>query len=323
MESNTGKKKNLIVIILLVVALLILVAVSMILGRYSLQMNDARNYTVLVNIRLPRILLAIMVGCSLSTAGCVFQNVFHNPMAAPDILGASSGACFGAALAILLGCSKTGITLIAFAFSMLTIAVVYIIGNRTAGNQTVSLLLAGIMVGSLFSAGTSYVKLVADPNNQLPAITYWLMGSLANSTLSDVFKALIPMGIGWVAIFLLRWRINLLTLSEDEAFSMGVNIRLLRLICVILASLLTAASISVSGMIGWIGLVIPHLSRKLVGDNAKILIPVTMLMGGTFLLLVDDLARNLLSTEIPIGILTAFIGAPFFITLMMKGGKRK
>lgn len=316
-------RKNVIVITALTVGLLLLIAVSVFWGRYTLDINDAKSHIVLVNIRLPRIFLAVMVGCSLSTAGCVFQNVFHNPMAAPDILGASSGACFGAALAILLGQSKAMVTLMAFIFSLITITLVYIISNMVRGDHVVSMLLAGIMIGSLFSAGTSYVKLVADPSDQLPAITYWLMGSLANSTRADVIKALIPMSIGWVVIFLIRWRINLLTLSEDEAFSIGVNVKHLRMTCIVMASLLTSASISVSGMIGWVGLVIPHLARKMVGDNAKILIPVTMLLGGAFLLLVDDLARNLLATEIPIGILNAFLGVPFFIVLMMKGGNRK
>lgn len=316
-------RKNVIVITALTVGLLLLIAVSVFWGRYTLDINDAKSHIVLVNIRLPRIFLAVMVGCSLSTAGCVFQNVFHNPMAAPDILGASSGACFGAALAILLGQSKAMVTLMAFIFSLITITLVYIMSNMVRGDHVVSMLLAGIMIGSLFSAGTSYVKLVADPSDQLPAITYWLMGSLANSTRADVIKALIPMSIGWVVIFLIRWRINLLTLSEDEAFSIGVNVKHLRMTCIVMASLLTSASISVSGMIGWVGLVIPHLARKMVGDNAKILIPVTMLLGGAFLLLVDDLARNLLATEIPIGILNAFLGVPFFIVLMMKGGNRK
>lgn len=316
-------RKNVIVITALTVGLLLLIAVSVFWGRYTLDINDAKSRIVLGNIRLPRIFLAVMVGCSLSTAGCVFQNVFHNPMAAPDILGASSGACFGAALAILLGQSKAMVTLMAFIFSLITITLVYIISNMVRGDHVVSMLLAGIMIGSLFSAGTSYVKLVADPSDQLPAITYWLMGSLANSTRADVIKALIPMLIGWVVIFLIRWRINLLTLSEDEAFSIGVNVKHLRMTCIVMASLLTSASISVSGMIGWVGLVIPHLARKMVGDNAKILIPVTMLLGGAFLLLVDDLARNLLATEIPIGILNAFLGVPFFIVLMMKGGNRK
>ncbi|MBQ7886574.1 MAG: iron ABC transporter permease [Clostridia bacterium] len=271
-----------------------------------------------INIRLPRIALACMVGCCLSLAGTAYQSVFQNPMAAPDILGASSGACFGAALAILLGMSRNGVTGMAFFFSLLTVALVYLIGMRTRGSRVISILLAGVMVSSLFSAGTSYIKLVADPSNQLPEITYWLMGSLSGTRLADVGFALVPMAIGIVPLLLLRWRINILTLGEEEAATMGINTGMLRLAVVLCATFLTAASVAVSGMIGWVGLVIPHLSRKLVGNDCRYLLPTSMIMGSGFLLLVDNVSRNLLATEIPIGILTAFIGAPFFIYLMTR-----
>lgn len=273
-----------------------------------------------INIRLPRIALACLVGCCLSLAGTAYQSVFQNPMAAPDILGASSGACFGAALAILLGFPRGCITGMAFAFSLLTVALVYVIGARTRGSRVVSILLAGVMVSSLFSAGTSFIKLVADPSNQLPAITYWLMGSLSGTRLADVGFALIPMVIGAAPLLLLRWRINILTLGDEEAATLGVNTGALRLVVILCATFLTAASVAVSGMIGWVGLVIPHLSRKLVGNDCRYLLPASMLMGASFLLLVDDISRNLLTTEIPIGILTAFIGSPFFIYLMTRRG---
>lgn len=273
---------------------------------------------VVLNVRLPRIALACMVGCCLSLAGAAYQSVFQNPMAAPDILGASSGACFGAALAILLGFSRGGVTVIAFAASMLTIALVYAISARAKGGRAVSILLSGVMISSFFSAGTSYIKLVADPADQLPEITYWMMGSLSGARGSDVLFALIPMAMGAMGLLALRWRINLLTLSEEEASALGVNTGRLRLIVVLCATLLTAASVSVSGMIGWVGLVIPHLSRKLVGNNCRHLLPTSMLMGALFLLLVDNVSRNLLATEIPIGILTAFVGAPFFLYLMTR-----
>ena len=271
-----------------------------------------------VNVRLPRILLACLVGCALSSAGVAYQGVFRNPMAAPDILGASSGACFGAALAILLGCSRTNITAFAFTFSILTVALVYLIGARTRGTQVVNILLAGVMVGSLFSAGTSYLKLVADPSSELPEITYWLMGSLSGAKLSDVRFAVIPMLLGLVPLCLLRWRMNLLTLDEEEARTMGVNTGRLRLVIILCATILTASSVSVSGMIGWVGLVIPHLCRKLVGNDYRYLFPAAMIFGAVFLLLVDNCSRNLIATEIPIGILTAFVGAPFFIYLMTR-----
>lgn len=271
-----------------------------------------------LHIRLPRILLAAMVGCALSAAGTAYQCIFQNPMASPDILGASSGACFGAALAILLGHSGGGVTALAFGFSLLTVGLVYLIGRRARGSRILNMLLSGMMVSSLFSAGTSYIKLVADPSSKLPEITYWLMGSLSGAQGKDVVFFLGPLLMGLIPLVLLRWRVNLLTLGEEEATAMGVDAARLRLVVIFCATLLTAASVSVSGMIGWVGLVIPHFSRRLVGNDCRYLFPASMLMGGSFLLLVDNISRNLLATEIPIGILTAFIGAPFFLYLMTR-----
>ena len=289
----------------------------------SIDLSLSRTWTdqqeaVVLNIRMPRIALACLVGCCLATSGTAYQSVFQNPMAAPDILGASSGACFGAALAILRGLPNAQITLVAFVSSLITVALVYIIGQRARGTQVVNILLAGVMVSSLFSAGTSYIKLVADPNNQLPAITYWLMGSLSGARSSDVSFVVWPILIGLVPLMLLRWQINLLTLGEEEASAMGINTTSLRLIVILCATFLTASAVSVSGMIGWVGLVIPHLSRKLVGNDCRYLLPSAVIFGGIFLLLVDNVSRNLLATEIPIGILTAVIGAPFFIYLMTR-----
>ena len=274
--------------------------------------------SAVLRIRLPRLLLACMVGCCLSTAGAAYQGVFQNPMASPDLLGASSGAAFGAALAILLGFDSGMITVMAFAFSMITVIGVNVVAARAPGKKVVNLILAGVMISSLFSAGTSYIKLVADPGDQLPAITYWMMGSLSGARLSDVGFAVIPMLIGALPLVLLRWKINVLTLGDEEASTMGVNTGRLRLIVIVCATFLTAASVAVSGMIGWVGLVIPHLSRKLVGNDCRQLLPTSMLMGASFMLLVDNISRNAMATEIPIGILTAFIGAPFFIYLMTR-----
>ena len=316
-------------------ALLALFMLSFVLGRYDVPLSQVAHIllsqvapvektwsvsmeAVVLNIRLPRILLAMLVGASLSLAGAAYQSVFQNPMAAPDILGASSGACFGAALAILLGLGSGGVTVSAFAFSMVTVALVFLIGRRTKGARAVGILLAGVMVSSLFSSGTSYLKLVADPGDELPAITYWLMGSLSGARGSDVRFALIPMVLGAVPLLLLRWRMNLLTLGEDEAASMGVNTVRLRMAVILCATLLTAASVAASGMIGWVGLVIPHLCRKMAGSDCRRLLPLSMVTGAAFLLLVDNVSRNLAATEIPIGILTAFIGAPFFMYLMTR-----
>ncbi len=279
-----------------------------------------RVETVLFNIRLPRILLACLVGCCLSTAGAAYQGVFQNPMAAPDILGASSGAAFGAALAIKLGAASRMITASAFLFSLITVSLVYFISLRAEGKRVIGLILSGIMISSLFTAGTSFIKLVADQSSELPAITYWLMGSLSGATKKDVTFVILPMALGLLPLFLLRWQINILTLGDDEAQTLGINNNLLRLIVIICSTLITAASVSVSGMIGWVGLVMPHLSRKLVGNNYIYLLPATMIFGAIFMLVVDNVSRNLLATEIPLGILTAFVGAPFFIYLITRRG---
>ena len=320
-------------------ALLALFLLSFVMGRYGVPLGQVvrillsgvlplgQTWTdnmaiAVLNVRLPRILLACLVGCGLSAAGTGYQTVFQNPMAAPDILGASSGACFGAALAIMTGQSAVMITVFAFLASLLSVALVYLVGNHTRGNRVVNLLLAGIMVGSLFSACTSYIKLVADPTNQLPQITYWLMGSLSGTRIGTVRFAAVCMAVGLVPLLLLRWRMNLLTLSPDEARAMGVHTDRLRLAVILSSTVLTAAAVSVSGMIGWVGLVIPHLSRRIVGSDCRRLMPMSCLFGAAFLLLVDNMARCLTATEIPIGILTAFVGAPFFIYLMVRGGDR-
>lgn len=322
-------------------ALLAMFLLSFSLGRYNVPLTEVTRILVnrmselfglrgltqtwtdnmgvaVLNVRLPRILLACMVGCCLSAAGASFQGVFQNPMAAPDLLGASSGACFGMALAIVLGAPRAYIAISAFLFSLATIALVYLINLHTGGSRTVNLLLAGIMVGSLFSSGTSYLKLVADPTSQLPEITYWLMGSLSGARMSDIRFVFFPMLAGLAPLLLLHWRINVLTLGEEEARSLGVNTGRLRLAVIICATLITAAGVSVSGMIGWVGLVIPNLCRKYVGNDYRVLMPASMIFGAIFLLLVDNVSRNLLATEIPIGILTSFIGAPFFIRLMTR-----
>lgn len=321
------------------VALVVGILLSFALGRYPISPKETigimlsriipiepfwteRMATVLFNVRLPRILLACLVGCCLSSAGAAYQGIFQNPMAAPDILGASSGAAFGAALAILSNASTRMVTLSAFFFSLITVALVWLLSQRARGKKILGLVLAGIMVSSLFSAGTSFIKLVADPTNQLPAITYWLMGSLSGAKMSDISFAIIPMLIGLIPLMLLRWRINILSLGDDEARTMGVNVGRLRLIVIVSATLVTSSAVAISGTIGWVGLVIPHLSRKLVGSNFKHLMPATMLFGALFLLLVDNISRNLLAVEIPIGILTAFIGAPFFLYLIVKGDAR-
>lgn len=272
------------------------------------------------NIRLPRVILSVLVGCCLAAAGASYQGVFQNPMASPDILGASAGAGFGAALAILLGMSGAGITMGAFSASLLTVALVFTVSRHAKGDRVLGLVLAGIMVSSLFQSGTSFLKLAADPNNQLPQITYWLMGSLSGAQWGDITFVLLPMLAGLIPLLLMRWQLNVITMGDDEARAMGVNAPRIRLFIVICSTLVTASAVSVSGMIGWVGLVIPHMMRRIVGSDYRYLMPASMLGGGIFLLVVDNVSRNATTAGIPIGILTAFIGAPFFLWLITGKG---
>ena len=278
---------------------------------------------VVFQIRLPRVAAAALIGAALAAAGVSYQGMFRNPMVSPDILGASTGAGFGAALAILLGAGYFGISMSAFVFGLLAVAAAYLVSCMSRTNQTIALILAGMMVSSLFSAGTSYLKLVADTQQQLPAITYWLMGSLSSIKPRDVLFLVIPVTLGLVPLLILSWRMNLLTLGEEEARSMGVNTRLLRFTVFLCATLQTAAPVAVSGMIGWVGLVIPHFCRMLFGYDYRRLIPAAALFGASFLIIVDDIARLATAGEIPLGILTAFVGAPIFLYLILTGGARR
>lgn len=336
LTTETTRKKQALLLVLLAGLLLFVFLVSFCMGRYTVPITQVIKIlfsclqagveptwtvnmeTVVLNVRLPRILLACLVGCCLSAAGAAYQGVFQNPMVAPDILGATSGAAFGAALSILLGGSSFPVTLSAFFFSLCAVLLAYLVGERAPGKKVVNLILAGIMFSSIFSSGTSYIKLVADPTNQLPLITYWLMGSLSGTKLQDLRFVVFPMAIGLCLLLLVRWRLNLLTLGDDEARALGIHAGRLRLLVIIAATLITSASVSVSGMIGWVGLVVPHLCRKLVGNDYRYLLPASMMTGAAFLLAVDDVSRNLLATEIPIGILTSLIGAPFFLYLLLR-----
>ena len=278
---------------------------------------------VVLNIRLPRIIAAALIGCALSTAGGIYQGMFKNPMVSPDILGSSAGAGFGAALGILCTFGYYGISFSAFIFGLIAVFLAVVAASRFRSNVTLGLVLAGIMIGSLFQACTSFIKLAADPTDELPAITYWLMGSLASIRIHDLQMLLPVMMVGLIPLYLLRWRLNVITLSEEEARSLGVNTKRIRILVILCATLVTAAAVAVSGMIGWVGLVIPHFARRIVGCDYKVLLPAIMLIGGSFLMVVDNVARTLTTSEVPIGILTAFIGAPFFLYLILQGGKKR
>lgn len=277
---------------------------------------------VVINVRLPRVLSAALIGASLSAAGLCYQGLFQNPMVSPDVLGASAGSGFGAALGILFGFSYLNISFFSFVCGLFAVLIVQGVASRVKSNPMIGLILGGIMISSLFSSGISFIKLAADPNNTLPEITYWLMGSLASIQMRDLKFVFVPIVVGVVLLFLLRWRLNILTLGEEEAKSIGIHTKVLRRTVIFCATLMTAACVSVSGMIGWVGLVIPHFVRMLVGYDYRITLPASLLLGGSFLMVVDNFSRTLTTSEIPLGILTSFVGAPFFLYLLLKEGKR-
>ncbi len=273
--------------------------------------------TVIFQIRGPRIAAAIVVGAALAAAGAAYQGMFRNPLVSPDILGVSSGAALGAALAIFFSLGVVAIQGFAFVGGLLAVAVVYAVGSAVRRHDPIlTLILAGVVIGTLLGALLALIKYLADPYNQLPAITYWLLGSLAAITPSDL-RVAAPLALAaLVPLTLLRWRMNLLSLPDDEARALGVNTAALRLAVVCAATLMTAASVAVSGVIGWVGLLVPHAARLLVGPDFGRLLPLSMVFGACYLLAVDTLARTLAAIEIPPGVLTAVIGTPVFLWLL-------
>lgn len=339
METAEKTKRFKIKFTILVVIFIVVFFGSFMLGRYPVSpvelikiilsgifdipqsWPDAAE-NVIFQIRLPRVLAAAVIGAALSLAGVSYQGMFQNPMVSPDILGASSGAGFGAALAILLGAGYMVISVSAFALGLAAVMLAYGISRVSRINATLAMILAGMMIGSLFTSCTSFVKLVADTEQTLPAITYWLMGSLVSIKPQDVAFVIFPMIAGSVPLFLLKWRMNLLTVGEEEAQAMGINTSALRFIVIVCATLLTASSVAISGMIGWVGLVIPHFCRMIFGYDYRKIIPASALFGASFLMVVDNIARLATTAEIPLGILTSFVGAPIFVYLILKGGSR-
>lgn len=318
------KKRTVVILILLpvVTALICICAGRMGIGPAdvfktffgSKEISGNVRITVM-NIRLPRILLGLLCGAGLSLAGCCFQGFFSNPLATPDTMGVAGGASFGAALGLLLGFNMIGVQLLSFGMG---IAAVFFTKAAASGRDhgPAVLVISGIMVGALFSALVSLVKFLADAESQLPAITYWLMGSLSGTGYSKLALGAPVIIVGIIIIFLLRWRINLLALSEDELIASGTNVKLLRSLVVICATAMTASVISMCGQVGWVGLIVPHMCRLIWGqDNAK-LIPASISIGAAFMVVVDTLARSISAAEIPVSILTAIVGAPFFISLL-------
>ncbi len=315
-------------------ALAALVAWSFSVGRFPVAAGDvasalwaaftggesglAKNVeAVILQVRAPRLLAALAVGAALAAAGAAYQNLFKNPLVSPDILGVSAGCALGAGLAILFSLPVIAIQGFAFAGGIGAVALVVAVGNWVGRRDPIlTLILTGVVVGSLFGAGIALVKYVADPYNQLPAITFWLLGSFGGALPKDLAVALPLIALGLVPLVLLRWRIDLLALSEDEARSLGLDVAKLRLAVIMCATLVTASAVALSGVIGWVGLVIPHAARLLVGASFARVMPLSLVLGAAFMLAVDTLCRTLAATEIPPGVATAFVGTPVFIALL-------
>jgi len=308
--------------------------ISLVIGRYPLDAGTALAViaskvapikpwwpsvaeAIVFDLRLPRVGAALLIGAGLSASGAAYQSVFRNPMASPDILGVAAGASLGAGIGILLDWPVAAIEACAFAIGLAAAGTTALAGAlRKGGDSALTMILSGIFIGSLFSSALAILKLTADPANVLPAITFWLMGSLANINGKELAFAAPPILLGFALVWALRWRLDVLTLGDDEAQALGVNAPRLRLFIVTGATLMTSACVSVAGIIGLVGLIVPHLARPFCGPGARLLIPFSALLGGVFLLLVDDLARTLSGTEMPIGVLTSLIGAPIFLYLL-------
>ena len=317
-------------VLLLCVLLVLLCAMALAIGPLRLSAGDIlaalqgrgsdQAATVIWQIRLPRIAAALMAGAALAAAGAAYQTLFRNPLVSPDILGVSAGAGLGAVLGIFLSLPVFGIQLLAFAGGMAAVALVGLVASAVRHtDHTLVLVLTGVVVGALAGAMTSLLKVLADPYDQLPAITFWLLGSLASVTPDDIWPVLPAVLIGLVPLVLLGWRINVLSMGDDEARALGVETGRLRLMVIAAATLATAAVTALAGVLGWVGLVIPHIARMLVGPDFTRLLPVSLLLGAGYLLIVDTLARAISGTEVPLGILTAVVGAPFFIWLLARG----
>jgi iron complex transport system permease protein len=316
-------------------ALLLIAAWSLTVGSYPVTLDQAWAAlsqrlggaagigpidTVLFGIRLPRMAAAVVVGGCLAAAGACYQAIFRNPLVSPDILGVSAGAGMGAVLGIFLSLPTGGIQLLAFAGGMGTVAlVVGIAASMRERGTMLTLILAGVVIGALAGACTSLLKMIADPYDQLPAITFWLLGSLSAVNGGDILSILPFVVIGLVPLVALRWRIGVLSLDDDEAQSLGVPVRSTRLLIIGCATLVTSSVVAVAGVIGWVGLVIPHIARMMVGPSFARLLPASTILGAAYLLLVDTLARALSVNEIPLGLLTAVVGAPFFLWLLVRG----
>ena len=335
--TGTGKKRlsaftlGVILTFLPIAAVLICLGI----GRYSMTTRETMEvlvspftgkevgnfaYSTIFNIRLPRILLAAAVGSGLSCAGTAFQGLFSNPLATPDTLGVGSGAAFGAVLAMLFGANLFSIQLFALVFGLLACFITYRISCRNGKTSMIMIVLSGMVISAVFEALVSLMKYIADPEEDLPVITYWLMGSMSRANYDNLKLGLPFILLGIFIIFLLRWRLNILSLNEDEASSLGMNIKIMRIIFIVASSMITASSVSMCGSVGWVGFLIPHISRMIGGNNNDAVVPISISLGVLFMILMDTFARSATSAEIPISILTAIVGAPVFVMLLRKTG---
>ncbi len=329
------KKKDLKITVIMCLLLAVAALVSLSVGRYSIPLSSVfeillGNYpqelesaATVLNVRAARIAAAVIIGAALSASGAAYQGIFRNPVVSPDILGAATGAGFGAALAILLGGSALTVQISAFVFGLAAVSVAYAVSGALTGNSgggvTITLVLTGMVISSMFSAFISIIKFVGDPYDALPSITFWLMGGLTYVTGDDVLIMLIPFVVSIIPLMLLRWRLNVLSLDDEEAEALGVDVKKTRLAVIVCATLMSSASVAAGGMIGWVGLIVPHIARMLNGPDYTKMLPCSILTGAIFLLIMDDLSRCLFAQEIPLGVLTAIIGAPFFLYLLFKG----
>ena len=282
---------------------------------------------IILSVRLPRVVAAAMIGGALAISGSAYQGLFRNPMVSPDILGASTGASFGAALALLLSLGNLPVRAAAFAGGLAAVFITYTAARYIGrgSSQVLLLVLCGMIVSALFQAFVSAIKYTADPDSKLPEITYWLMGSIAKVTWSDLRLFAIPFILGVVPLLALRWRLNILAFGDEEAESLGVNAAALRLVSIVCATLLTASCVAISGVIGWVGLIMPHVVRFIAGPDNRIVVPLSVILGGAFLIAVDTACRSLMPSEIPLGILTSIIGAPLFFLILLRtqqGGRQ-
>ncbi len=273
---------------------------------------------IVLNVRLPRILAAVMIGAALAAAGAAYQNLFRNPIVSPDILGVSAGAGFGASLAVTFNLGVLGIQVAAFGVGLLAVALCFSIGQAINRHSLIVLVLVGVVIAAFFQAMISVLKIVADPVDVLPVITFWLLGGLNKVTPGDLPVVAVVIGASLALLHALRWQVNVMSVGEEEARTLGINVGLVRVLLVLSATLMTAAAVSISGIVGWVGLVVPHMARMLVGPSFERMFPVAAVAGALFVLLVDDFARAAGPMELPLGIVTSVIGAPLFIALLMR-----